>query len=110
MYIGQMTPDLKKKRGVGMRISASGILEEGFWDNDKPNGPGRCLYKKGSYYLGNFTNGNRQSYGKYVNFNGDTYEGYYRQDYRWGEGIKHIDKKDENVIGFFVEGYVNRQY
>lgn len=86
MYIGQMTPDLKKRQGVGIRIYLTGQFEENYWIDDQAEGIGRCIFKLGSYYEGGFKHNVKHGYGDYVNYTGDRYIGYYKNDEREYEG------------------------
>ena len=88
LYIGQMSTDLKRKHGFGIRINMNGQFEEGFWINEKQYGEGRWYFKLGSYYRGNFEDSLKHGYGRYVGHNGDRYNGYYAEDLRHAEGLK----------------------
>lgn len=104
-----MTPDLKKRQGVGIRIYLTGQFEENYWIDDQAEGIGRCIFKLGSYYEGGFKHNVKHGYGDYVNYTGDRYIGYYKNDEREYEGWKLIEER-EFLTGIFSNGFISDQY
>ena len=65
----------------------------GWWDNDQTNGLGICIYKNGDQYYGNFKNGKRCGWGKYISYD-YKYEGEWRSDMMHGYG-QYINNNGE---------------
>ena len=84
VYIGQLDKD-GKKSGIGRSMwkknsKCDGHIFEGQFANGKRNGYGRYIFQNGNYYIGQFNNDNYEGIGKFVKQNGEVEEGRYMND------------------------------
>lgn len=85
VYLGQMTYD-KKRQGYGKMYYSNLNYYEGFWQNDKPEGKGVCVWKDGGKYAGEFKSGRLEGTGKRLYSNGNHFEGNFVNSKRKGKG------------------------
>ena len=69
----------------GKIIYEDGSIYEGSWTNNvlydgTPHGYGKKIYADDSVYIGEWDNNKRMGQGKYINSNGDIFEGIWEND------------------------------
>ncbi|KAI3385394.1 hypothetical protein SNEBB_008488 [Seison nebaliae] len=75
----------------------------GNFTNNERNGYGKFYYADGSTYEGNWSNGKKHGYGKFIRRNGDDYEGLFENNYI-KDGSKYLENKMEfNVIKLRID-------
>ena len=91
-----------KRQGKGILYNKNGgIKYEGEWNNDYPDGNGKCLEEQGNYYIGEFKKGIKHGKGKYYDKSGNLiYEGDFADGKKEGTG-KLINKDGSYYEGDF---------
>lgn len=79
VYFGQWSED-GMREGRGVQIWRDGSKYEGYWSNDKAQGPGRLIHQDGSMYEGFWQNDHAHGLGKYSHLDGACYEGEWKYD------------------------------
>ena len=90
VYTGQFKHGTEVFDGTGMIIFNNGAIFEGYFKDNKKNGPGRYIWSTGSYYIGDWRDGKREGYGELIKPNGDIYKGYWRDNKRDGSGEEYF--------------------
>ena len=133
IYIGEFENSLC--HGNGKKIYANGVVEDGYWENNKfiskiyndvaeipfsdggkytgtyiiisnnkiPHGKGQFKFFNGDFYEGDFRNGKIHGNGDYKGANGDRYIGGFVNHQREGKG-KEIHKNGTIFEGDYVNG------
>ena len=65
------------------------------------------IIEYGFNYTGDFKDGKRHGRGRYIYPNGDTYDGYWVDDIRQGEGKLTYDNDSKTYVGNFVSDLFN---
>ena len=65
------------------------------------------IIEYGFNYTGDFKDGKRHGTGRYIYPNGDTYDGYWVNDIRQGEGTLTYDNDSKTYVGNFVSDLFN---
>lgn len=103
LYTGQM---LRNKRvGIGIFIFFNNVVYHGYWDNDRPNGPGILKFDC-STYEGNFLNGNFDGFGKFYT-KGYKYKGFWKNNQKCGNGNESVKFGSEKYVGEF---FMNKRH
>lgn len=66
-----------------------------------PNGQGKLILGQNNFYKGDFSNGNFEGFGKYKKKD-YTYEGYWKNSKKEGEGVEVSEKFNQTYNGQFV--------
>ncbi|XP_067873266.1 MORN repeat-containing protein 1-like isoform X2 [Heterodontus francisci] len=87
-YVGEMKQQLRD--GFGLYVYPNSFFQyEGEWKNGKKHGIGKFLMKDGSYYEGEFVNGEMEGNGfRYWASSGNEYSGQFTQGEIHGYGVK----------------------
>ncbi len=102
VYEGEINVD-KKPHGQGRYTFTFGSYYDGQFCEGEQTGQGQLVYVDGYTYEGQFTKGVMNGFGKQKSPEGDVYEGEWRDGKRWGEG--KITYKDGRVeIGEWSNG------
>ncbi|XP_075460973.1 MORN repeat-containing protein 1 isoform X3 [Ascaphus truei] len=102
-YIGDMKKQLR--HGYGLYVYANSFFRyEGEWKSGKKHGHGKLLFKDGSYYEGEFVNGEINGNGlRYWASSGNIYSGEFRSGELHGHGVMQY-KDGGRYEGEFVLG------
>jgi hypothetical protein len=93
---GEWSNDTRHGKGV-LRLF-NGLVFDGTFKANKPDGRGVCVYPDKSRYEGVWRNGHKNGRGTYVFTNGATYEGRFKDDLIHGTGtLKMKDGVPVNV-------------
>ena len=77
------------RHGKGKCVFSAGLLYEGEWNNDKPDGFGRFITIEGDMYIGAMVDGFAQGQGKFIHFNNSCCEyGFFNKNRLNGKGKK----------------------
>ena len=80
VYIGQWTRDLTKRSGTGRQVWADGSYYEGQWLEGQACGVGRLIHVDGDVYEGEWGDDKANGTGKYYHYDGAVYEGDWKDD------------------------------
>ena len=81
----------EKSTGRASEFTNNGQFEEGYWYNGKQQGKGRCIFRRGGLYEGEFKLDLKHGKGEYRFASGAKYIGHYWDGKRNGEGIWYED-------------------
>jgi len=96
------------RQGFGTFEYDNGVIYEGLWQDDMPNGRGTFRFNTGDVYQGEITNDQAQGFGIYSSSNGAIYVGYYDQDVWHGFGHQKWNNGDR-FCGFRSHALKNGQ-
>lgn len=85
-YNGEWDINTGLRHGKGTQIWPDGSRYEGYWRNDRANGPGRLIHADGDVYQGDWEDDKAHGWGQYMHLDGSTYEGYWQYDKQHGRG------------------------
>lgn len=94
IYIGDT--DGERPHGQGTGIWKNGTYYEGNWEQGDKHGRGVYQFPQGERYEGEFVRNQREGHGTYLWKNGDVYSGGWKNDLREGEGV--IRDKDGRIV------------
>eukprot|EP00344_Euplotes_crassus_P005171 CAMPEP_0197001672 /NCGR_PEP_ID=MMETSP1380-20130617/6320_1 /TAXON_ID=5936 /ORGANISM="Euplotes crassus, Strain CT5" /LENGTH=268 /DNA_ID=CAMNT_0042419433 /DNA_START=51 /DNA_END=853 /DNA_ORIENTATION=- len=84
-----------------------GSIYEGQWSQDnKRHGRGKCIWKNGAVYEGNWENNFPEGHGRIIHEDGDMYEGFWRKGKAHGEGI-FIKESGAKYFGIWINDKQN---
>ena len=94
-YNGEWDANRGVKHGKGTQIWPDGSRYDGYWRNDRANGPGRLIHADGDVYQGDWADDKANGWGQYMHLDGSTYEGYWQNDKQHGHGKEKWPDKAE---------------
>lgn len=113
-YNGEWDINRGVRQGKGTQIWPDGSRYDGYWMNDRANGPGRLIHAEGDVYQGDWVDDKAHGWGQYISavklnnmpygqLDCSTYEGYWQNDKQHGRGREQWPDTSE-YEGDYVDG------
>ena len=103
-YEGQWLVNTDIRQGFGKQVWKDGSMYEGYWVDNKANGPkGRLIYADGDVYSGTWKDDKAHGSGTYYYLDGAVYSGGFKEDKQHGNGLMKWPGRS-SYRGEYVEG------
>lgn len=103
IYEGDWDLSTNTYNGYGILVKSDGSKMEGYWAQNKLNGPGRHINAGGDCYEGTYKDGQLSGFGTYVQYDSNSYKGNWSNGKMNGEGEENFSD-GRHFKGTYVDG------